>query len=68
MATNTERIAALEKKVANMVAYRKETGVGFCHHGQNANTDRPGGYAIIVWMGGVTPTKAVDPDVWIVTP
>ena len=68
MATNTERIAALEKKVANMVAYRKETGVGTVHHGENNNVARPGGYAIILWQGSVTPIHAVDGDLWVVGP
>ena len=39
--------------------------LGYVNHGATAGTARPTGYGAILWVGTVTPTNAVDGDVWV---
>lgn len=39
--------------------------MGYVNHGATADTDRPVGYAAVLWIGTVEPTNAIDGDVWI---
>jgi len=40
------------------------SGMGTVIHGATAGTTRPSGYAAIHWIGTVTPSNAVDGDIW----
>ena len=65
---------------ATSIFWRDETGVltditkddlsgvsGVVEHGATAGTTRPSGYKIIIWIGSVSPTNAVNTDIWIDT-
>jgi hypothetical protein len=39
--------------------------VGFALHGSNASFTRPTGFSVVIWFGTVTPTNAVDNDLYI---
>lgn len=42
-------------------------GLGYVNHGSTAGTARPTGYDAVMWYGSVTPTNAIDGDIWIDT-
>ena len=42
-------------------------GLGIVEHGSTAETPRPDGFAVIQWVGSVTPTNAADGDLWVDT-
>lgn len=43
------------------------SGLGYMNHGVTAGATRPTGWAAVLWVGSVSPTNAVDGDVWIDT-
>jgi hypothetical protein len=40
-------------------------GMGVVVHGSTAGTARPSGFAVITWIGTVSPTNATNNDIWI---
>lgn len=56
--------ANLAATLAANIAAVKAGAVGGVVHGATAGTARPAGYALIHWVGSVTPTNAIDNDVW----
>jgi len=40
-------------------------GMGVVVHGPTASTARPNGFAVITWIGSVTPTNALTNDIWV---
>lgn len=41
--------------------------LGMVIHGSTASTARPTGFNVVVWIGSVEPTNAVNNDLWIDT-
>lgn len=50
--------------LTNLIANNKAGSMGVVIHGATAGTARPTGYGAIHWIGSVTPTNAIDNDVW----
>ena len=59
MATNTQRITALENKLKN-------SGTGGVSHAADPAVVRPA-WAKVIWVGSVQPQKALDGDLWLDT-
>lgn len=66
MATNTQRIAALETKVDNLIKSRAASDLGVVLHGDNAGEPRPGvTYKALLWIGAAEPANGAEGDIWI---
>jgi hypothetical protein len=57
--TVAARMTAIESTMA-------ASGVGTINHGSTADAARPEGYAVVIWVGSVTPTNAESGDLRIV--
>lgn len=53
--------------VAAAGASMESDTVTFVKHGATAGTTRPTGFAVVIWLGSVEPTNAVDDDIWVDT-
>ena len=64
--TLNELAAALadDPNFATSVTNRLAGAMGVVIHAADANVARPAGYGAIHWIGTVTPTNAIDNDVW----
>ncbi len=40
-------------------------GMGVAIHGSNTATARPTGFAVVTWIGSVSPTNAIANDIWV---
>lgn len=57
-------IAAALQDDPNVLTALKSGSMGVVIHGATASVSRPAGYGAIHWIGSVTPTNAIDNDVW----
>lgn len=53
-------VAAESAAVAAVAA----AGMGVVIHGADAATARPSGFAVVTWIGTVTPDNAIDGDIF----
>lgn len=66
--TGTEVEAALQEVGAEMALKPAAASVaGVVLHGSTAETARPSGYAVVIWIGSVEPTNALDNDLYFPT-